>query len=294
MPSWRGWPRALSDFSGCVLALLPTEPLCSPLSSPDFRLRRAFVTFPHGPGGARIDSGLTDMRLQRLGVGHPLAVGRDRRPRLPAPGIDPCPGICTCACPGVCGCPCAAAAPIPPASSTAASAIVVFNIFCLARGITRAEKGSPVNGRAAAGCARASLAARRERDQAGRNRFPLPTSPCVGRWTRFSGSATACPMTQARRPCRARIASAASTSLSRQDDAEPDPHIVDLEHLGATDAAAPFDQVEYRRRRRQVVENKSDLGIDPRQIQQTLAGDVDQRRDIRHALDQLQNFAEHR
>ena len=68
-----------------------------------FRLRRAFVPFPHSPGGARIDSGLTDMQFQRLGVGRPLAIGRDRRPRLPRSGNRSlCPGIRTCVCPWVC------------------------------------------------------------------------------------------------------------------------------------------------------------------------------------------------
>src|SRR3954462_3161891 len=76
----------------------------------------------------------------------------------------------------------------------------------------------------------------------------------------------------------------------RDYGAKADPHVEYLEHLGPADGAMPLDQLEDRRRRRQIVEHEADLDLHPRQVQEAVPGDVDQRLDRRYALDQFQDL----
>ena len=76
------------------------------------------------------------------------------------------------------------------------------------------------------------------------------------------------------------------------DDAEPDPHIVDLEHLGGTDRAVLLDELEYLWNGGQLVEAEADPRmVDPAEVQQAVAGDVNQRLDVGDAGDDLDDFA---
>ena len=69
--------------------------------------------------------------------------------------------------------------------------------------------------------------------------------------------------------------------------AEADPHVEDLVHLAVGDAGEALDEREDRMRLDQAVDLEADRGIDPREVQQAVAGDVDERLDAR---DRLQNL----
>src|SRR5438477_1265733 len=79
--------------------------------------------------------------------------------------------------------------------------------------------------------------------------------------------------------------------LFGDENTKPDPHIVDLEHLGIADRSVLLNQAENRRYRRQVVNLKSDCRVDAGEVQQTISGYVDQRFYGRHLLDDVEDFA---
>src|SRR6516164_2980300 len=71
-------------------------------------------------------------------------------------------------------------------------------------------------------------------------------------------------------------------------NAKPDAHIVDLMHLRIADVPQSLDQLKYRRRRRQAVDQEPDFGVHTRQVQKPVAGDVDQCSDRWHLLDDVE------
>src|SRR5208282_2593392 len=65
------------------------------------------------------------------------------------------------------------------------------------------------------------------------------------------------------------------------DHAEPDPHIIDFEHFGITDLSMMLNHSEYFWRRWQIVDAKPGLLTgNTRQVQEAVAGNVDQRLDL--------------
>ena len=127
-------------------------------------------------------------------------------------------------------------------------------------------------------CTRAGT---REACHSGRNRLWRPTRCLPGMRTVFAGSATAWPMTCALRPCLRRIASVGVDGGGIDHVAEADAHVEHLEHLAVVDAGEPLDQRQHRMRLDQVLDHEADRGGHAREVEQAVAGDVDQRLDAR-------------
>ena len=152
MPSWRGWPRALSDFQRVRIGVAADRAAVFAAVPHRISLETRLCPVPgHGPGGARID-----LRADRHATPSgfvsrgPLAVGWDRRP-APArlPGSIPVPAS------GPAPAPVFASVSLSRCRSNTAGQQhggerhrLVFNIFC-PRSRTRprwGERVSPVNG----------------------------------------------------------------------------------------------------------------------------------------------------
>ena len=81
--------------------------------------------------------------------------------------------------------------------------------------------------------------------------------------------------------------------VRRVDDvAEPDTHVEDFVHLGIVHAGVPLDERENRRRLDQAVDLETDRRIHPRQIEQAVAGDVDEGFDSSDALQDFHRFGD--
>ena len=108
--------------------------------------------------------------------------------------------------------------------------------------------------------------------------------------TFLSESATAWPIFWAWRPCFFRIDKHEIGAGGGDHVAEADAHVEDLVHLAVGDAGEALDQREDRMRLDQPVDLEADGRVDPRQVEQAVAGDVDERLDAPDVLQDLHRF----